>query len=144
MRTELSSENVNVEHSYIKVNKSSLPEEEMYVDGTDFTSENLEKKDQIMKIVEEIFPKRNLKINQDKTEPTELVRGGRNTETWRIVKKWIRDAEDIIRRKQLAIAGMNDLQTVWIRKDHISGLRCLRLNKALVKPVRYTNVGPGV
>ena len=71
------------------------------------------------------------------------MRGGRNTETWRIVKKWIRDAEDII-RKQLAIAGMNDLQTVWIRKDHISELRRLKLNKALVKPVCYTIVGPGV
>ena len=49
------------------------------------------------------------------------------------------DAEDIIRRKQLAIANMNNLNKVWIRRDHISESRRLKLYKPLVKPVLTYN-----
>ena len=69
-----------------------------------------------------VFPSRNLKVNEDKTEHTFLQRGDCNTETWRNVKKvgsLLGDSEDIIRRKELAISSMNKLQAVWIRREHI-------------------------
>ena len=51
----------------------------------------------------------------------------------------ISDAEDIIRRKQLAIASMCTLQKTWIRKDHISEICRLKQYKTLVKPVLTYN-----
>ena len=116
MRNEVNKNYATIEHSYCKIEKSSLPEEEVYADDTDFISNNIEKKELIMKAVEKVFPERNLKINQDKTEQTEMERGNRNTESWRNIKKvgsLLGDSEDIIRRKQLAITSMNSLQKVF-------------------------------
>ena len=80
----------------------------------------------MLKTAEKVFPERNLKH-------TVLERGNRNTEAWRNIKKvgsLLGDAEDIIRRKQLAIASMDNLNKVWIRRDHISESRRLELYKS--------------
>ena len=142
MRSEVNSRDVRIEHSHSKAVKSCLPEEEIYADDIDFTSDNIERKEIVLKTAEIIFPTRNLKINQDKTEHMVIERGNRNTERWINVKKvgsLIGDAEDIIWRKQLAIASMCTLQKVWIRKDHISEICRLKLYKTLVKPVLTYN-----
>ena len=44
MRSEVNSRDVRIEHSYSKAVKSCLPEEEIYADDTDFTSDNIERK----------------------------------------------------------------------------------------------------
>ena len=77
-----------IEHSYaIKKKKYNLPEEEIYADDTYFTSLDKEEKDNILKAAEKIFPTRNLKINEDKTEHTVIKRGDRNIESWRYANK---------------------------------------------------------
>ena len=50
-------------------------------------------------------------------------------------------SEDIARRKQLSIVGMNKLQSVWIRKDHIRLSKRLALYRQLVKPLLVYNCG---
>ena len=92
--------------------------------------------------MEKVFPSRNLKVNADKTEHTTLERGDRNTKSWRYVKKvgsLLGDAEDIMRRKQLAIASMNSMNKIWIRRTKIRENRRLKLYNALVKPVLTYN-----
>ena len=96
----------------------------------------------MIETVNTVFPSRNLKVNEDKTEHTFPQRGDRNSEIWRYVKKvgsLLGDSEDIIRRKQLAISSMNKLQAVWIRRDHISEETRLRLYNYLVVLVPLYN-----
>ena len=96
----------------------------------------------MIETVNTVFPSRNLKVNEDKTEHTFPQRGDRNSEIWRYVKKvgsLLGDSEDIIRRKQLAISSMNKLQAVWIRRDHISEETRLRLYNYLVVLVLLYN-----
>ena len=50
-------------------------------------------------------------------------------------------SEDMARRKQLSIVGMNELQSVWIRKDHIRLSKRLALYRQLVKPLLVYNCG---
>ena len=119
---------------------SNLPEEIVYVDDTDFIANNLQRKEAIVKAVEKVFPSRNLKVNAGKTEHTTLERGDRNTESWRYVKKvgsLLGDTEDIMRRKQLAIASMNSMNKIWIRRTKIEIK--YKLYNALVKPVLTYN-----
>ena len=144
IRFEVKGSDPAVEHSYAIKKQSNLPEEEIYADDTDFASKDKEEKDKTLKAAEKIFPTRNLKINEDKTEHTVIERGNHNTESWRNVKKvgsLIGDTEDIMRRKQLAIASLNSLFKIWIRKDHISENRRLKLYQSLVKPILTYNCG---
>ena len=131
-RFEVNRTDPEIEHAYSKIKRSNLPEEEVYADDTDFTSDSKEQKDKVVKAAEKVFPTRNLKTNEHKTEHTGVERGDRNTETWthvKIVGSLIGDAEDITKRKQLAIASMNNLQKVWIRKDPISENRRLHCTR---------------
>ena len=112
----------DTKHSYSKTEKSSLPKEIAYSGYTDFISKTKEEKSHIIGTVNAVFPSRNLKVNEDKTEHTFLQCRNWNTETWRNVKKvgfLLGDSEDIIQRKQLAMSSMNKFQVVWIRRDHI-------------------------
>ena len=129
--------------SYCRIVKSKLPEEIIYVDDTtDFISNNEIRKKVIIEMVNRVFPSKNLKVNKEKTEHTIPIRGDRNTETWRSVKKvgsLLEDSEDIIRRKQLALASMNKLERVWIKRDHVSELKRLRMYNSLVLPALLYN-----
>ena len=99
-----------------------LPQEATYADDADFLTTSEEEKNTITEKIGEILLRDNLKVNNSKTEQTEIFRGERNTEQWMTVKKLgslLGDTEDIQRRKQLSIASMNRLNHIWIRKDHI-------------------------
>ena len=64
-----------------------------------------------------------------------MQHGDCNTETWRNVKKigcLLGNSEDIIRSKQLAKSSMKKLQAVWLRRDHISEEKWLKLFNCLV------------
>ena len=71
-----------------------------------------------------------------------MQRGDCNTETWRNVKKigcLLGNSEDIIRRKQLAKSSMKKLQAVWLRRDHISKEKRLKLFNYLVLSILLYN-----
>ncbi|XP_065058555.1 uncharacterized protein LOC135686281 [Rhopilema esculentum] len=120
-------------------------EEAIYADDADFLTTSELEKNIITEKIGEILLRDNLKVNNSKTEQTEIFRGDRNTERWRTVKKLgslLSDTEDIQRRKQLSIASMNRLNHIWIRKDHVSEKLRLKLYRTLVKPVLICEDGP--
>ena len=133
----------SIEHSYMKVNHTNLPKEIIYADDTDLLAKEEKEKLDTLDAVNVTFPSCNLKVNDDKTEHTIIKRcADRNDETWRHVKKvgsLLGDSEDMIRRKQLAMASMNRLQSVWLRKDHISEAKRLRLYNCLIFPILLYN-----
>ena len=119
-----------------------LHQEAIYADDADFLTISEQEKNTITEKIGEILLRDNLKVNDSKTEQTEIFRGERNTEQWRTVKKLgclLGDTADIQRRKQLSIASMNRLNHIWIRKDHISEKLRLKLYRTLVKPVLMYN-----
>ena len=98
VRNDDSQSHIKIEHSYSKVLKTQTCQGKKY-NADDFTTKSKEKKEAKLRAVEKIFPTRNLKANQDKSEHTVLERGARNTKTWRNVKKagsLLGDTEDII------------------------------------------------
>ena len=144
LRRQADATDILYEHCYANVPRSMLPDEIVYADDTDFITENEAKRYVIVHTAADTLLKTNLLVNDDKTEHTVIERGDRNTETWRYVKKLgslLGDSEDIAHRKQLAIAGMNQLAKVWIRKDHIRELLRLDLYDILVKPILTYNCG---
>ena len=65
-----------------------------------------------------------------------------NNELWRNTKKLgslLGDKEDILQRKQLAIASLRNLNEIWIRKNRIRPEIRLKLYKTIVKPVLLYN-----
>ena len=125
------------ENSYSKVKRVSLSEEMIYADDTDILSTDQREKARVLNTIREVFPERNLQIIVDYTEHTILNRVKKKAEPWREVEKLeslVGDKECIARRKQLIIAAMNNMEKVWIRKDHISEKHRLKLYSTLVKP----------
>ena len=142
---------------------SSLPQETIYADDVDFITTEKEKQHNLSKYVKEILLEENLKVNESKTEETILERKIKvpyrcerteginlkitkldNEEKWRTVKKLgslLGDIEDVCRRKQLSIAALNKLQSIWIRKEKIKQALKIKLYKSLVKPVLVYNSG---
>ena len=60
--------NLQVEHSYSKVKKVSLPGEMIYADDIDILSTDQREKAKVLNIICEAFPDRNLQIKVDMTE----------------------------------------------------------------------------
>ena len=142
---------------------SSLPQETIYADDVDFITTEKEKQHNLSKYVKEILLEENLKVNESKTEETILERKIKvpyrcerteginlkitkldNEEKWRTVNKLgslLGDIEDVCRRKQLSIAALNKLQSIWIRKEKIKQALKIKLYKSLVKPVLVYNLG---
>lgn len=130
----------NSEHSYCK--KSSIPDEIIYADDTDFVSEDKRRRDILTKNIADILKEGNLKVNGDKTEQTIIQRGDKLTEHWRKVTKLgslLGDQEDILRRKTPSTAAMNSMNKVWVRNKRISIEKWLKLYNLLVKPVLMYN-----
>ena len=90
-----------------------------YADDCDFLNENAEADRVITLEISRLLKKENLVLNDDKTEKTLLEREtDKNKESWRMVKKLgslLGDAEDVIRRIQLASVAMTKINKVWIR-----------------------------
>ena len=143
MRANLNQADTNIEHAYSRKQEgSALPPELCYADDSDYPTLTLARKEEILTATYEVLPQRNLKVNQDKTEHTIIKRGG--DEEWRKVRKLgslLGVSEDMARRKQLSIVGMNELQSIWIRKDQIHLSRRLALYRQLVKPLLVYNCG---
>ena len=151
------------EHAYHKQQEPTLPNEAIYADDADFISDDINQQGKLKLNVKDILLEENLKVNETKTEETVLERiskvkfkckqtDGINLtvvkqdyeEKWRAVKKLgslIRDSEDLSRRKQLSIVSLNNLNNIWIRKDHIKQSLRIQLYKSLIKPILMYNSG---
>ena len=77
--------NPEIEHSDSKVKELSLPGEMIYADGTDILYTDQQEKVKVLNTIWEVFPKRNLPSNAEKTEYTILKRGKKKAEPWREV-----------------------------------------------------------
>ena len=121
---------------------SSIPEELIYADDSDFVTEDIKVRNLLTNRVADILAEGNLKVNNNKTEQTVIRRGEKSTEDWRHTKKLgslLGDEEDIARRKTLATATMQNMNKVWVRNKKVSIKKRLKLYNALVKPVLTYN-----
>ena len=131
-----------LDHPYNIPNTSNLPTEKIYADDADFLSISEHQKDVNTTQIGSILLRRNLLVNDDKTENTVFRRDTRINEPWRMSKKLgslLGDSEDIQRRKNLAIAASCKLNKIWIGKSKVSLKRRLHLYNSLVKPVLLYN-----
>ena len=86
MRQKIYSKKPEIEHCYVM--QSSIPDELIHADNGDFVTEDINTREYIKSIVKETLAEDNLKVNDDKTEETELVRHKtKGEEEWRNVKK---------------------------------------------------------
>ena len=143
LRDKLITNDIISEHSYCAQYIPPHPEEAIYADDADFISTSTTRRNKLLNIVSPTLNNENLKVNNSKTEHTILARKkDQEQETWRSTKKLgslLGDREDIARRKQLAIAAMNEIQTVWIRSIH-TGLRTrMQLYNSIVLHVLLYN-----
>ena len=144
LRVTVDANDIRMEHNYAITQNTMLPDEAIYADDTDFIHEDESRKNIVVAVAADTLLISNLLVNDDKTEHTVIERGDRNTELWRSTKKLgslLGDVEDIANRKQLAIAGMNEMNKIWIRKDRISESRRLGLYGTLVKSILTYNCG---
>ena len=107
--------NPDIDHSYAR--KSILPREMEYADDSDFPCENKEDGKYLKSIVKDVLVERNLKVNEDKTEETEIKREKKKeNEKWRKTKKLgslLGDYDDMKRREQLSNQAMCELKQLW-------------------------------
>ena len=124
--------------------KSSLPTELEYADDSDFPFESKEEAEHLKRIVKETLGERNLKVNDDKTEETFIIRERKKSdENWRKTKKLgslLGDYEDMRRREQLSNNAMAEVKKLW-KKSKVSNNRKLQLYRTLVKTVLTYNFG---
>ena len=82
-------------------------------------------------------------MNETKTEHTHIERHtDRIEEEWRTTKKLgslLGDAEDMLRRQQLATVAFGKLWTLWIRRSLVSEDLRIRLYNAFVLPILCYN-----
>ena len=147
---------INKEHSYSKQLTTTIPEEIIYADDADFITDNIERKKRINVIIKDMLLQDNLKVNDDKTEHTTLIRKNINTkqiaverkkekeniEPWRDVIKLgskLGDREDIIHRKQLSNNAMDKMNNIWFNSDKIKVELRIKMYKSLIKPILLYN-----
>ena len=92
--------------------------------------------------MKETLGERNLKVNNDKTEETFIIRERKKSdEKWRKTKKLgslLGDYEDMRRREQLSNNAMPEVKKLW-KKSKVSNKRKLHLYRTLVKTVLTYN-----
>ena len=122
-----------------------LPLDIAYADDVDFVSHNRTFLDQMERIIPTCLKHWFLIVNESKTERTSLRRETtRMTEVWRTTKKLgslLGDAEDVARRKQLALVAFRRMWTIWLRRQQINEALRLRLYNAFIVPVLTYNMG---
>ena len=116
-----------------------------YADDTDFVSSSRSFLDEIERIAPACLAEWSLTINASKTERTSISRhADRIQEEWRMTRKLgslLGEAEDVVRRKQLANVAFRKLWTLWFRRSQISLQLRLRLYLSFVVPVQYGYMG---
>ena len=116
--------------------ENNIPHEIAYADDVDFVSIKGFKD---IPTIQEHLNNVNLHVNASKTEFTKITK---NEDSWRKIKKvgsLLGDNEDICRRKQLANAAIQKLNSVWFRKDRIKQHIRIKLYRTIVKSVLLYN-----
>ena len=72
VRAELNKDNIHIEHDYTC--SSSLPQEMIYADDSDYPITDTTKQQEIIAATYRVLPERNLKVNASKTEYTHIRR----------------------------------------------------------------------
>ena len=128
--------------------EEEYPEEMIYADDYDNVTTEPEKKELFKSKAKEVLGKDNLLVNEDKTEETTIRRAKHDRKTkeknepWRDTIKLgskLGDKEDIVRRKQLAIGKMVQMQKILKRKNVVRIEKKMKLYNALVKSVLMYN-----
>lgn len=109
----------------------------------------LKRRNKVNNIVKDVLLKENLKVNNEKTEHTILIRKNatrnedkKKIEPWRSVVKlgsMLGDSDDIAHRKQLSNNAMNKMNNVWFKKDKIKVDLRIKMYKTLIKPILLYN-----
>ena len=131
------------DHEYPCQFPSTCPPEELtYADDADKISLSKEMDDFYNSIVSTTLGEDNLQVNNDKTEKISLERGNRDTEQWRESIKLgssLGDPEDILRRKQLALAAFRKMKRIWLDKHKVSLEKKIELLESLVMSIFFYN-----
>ena len=124
-----------------KLKNLNLPTNELaYADDVDFIFSTLRAARDQIPIISSTLKKYNLKVNETKTELTNVKR---NTHDWKGVRKLgslINEKEDIIKRRNLAQIAYNDLEKMWKNKIIPESLK-LHLYDTLITPILMYNCG---
>ena len=128
---------------WIEKMESSIPEEIVYAEDSDFITEIEKTKDKIYEKAKEIMKRKNLLVNKGKTEYTTVKRGSKDEVTeWRNVIKLgskLGDQEDIQRRKELATIALAKNDAIWKKNWKTKLTTRIQLYEMLVKNVLLYN-----
>ena len=122
---------------------TSLPNEMIYADDSDFISTDITRDEKIQNIAKPILERHSLIVNEDKWEKTTITKGTAEEEKgWRNTKKLgslLGDYEDMKRREQLSTAVMKSTKKIWpTSKLRIN--KKLKIYKSIVKPILTYNM----
>ena len=89
VRTFVNIRKPEIEHDYCQQKRSSIPNELVYADDSDFATEDKNERDLIAENIAGILKKGNLLVNEEKTEHTVIKRDkDKLMERWRKVISW--------------------------------------------------------
>ena len=123
----------------------NMPHYIAYADDVDFIRSSNVFLNEVQRLAPGCLLQWHLVINESKTEHTNIhKRNTRDVEQWRKTRKLgslLGDAEDVTRRKQLAVVAFQRMWSLWVRKRHISeGLRLILYNAFIVPVSRFARV----
>ncbi|XP_065193065.1 uncharacterized protein LOC135824262 [Sycon ciliatum] len=116
-----------------------LPHESRYADDVNYYSTSLDWLRAALPIIAKVLESWSLYVN---TQKTEWVTVSSTTENWKTVKQLgslMATNEDIQRRKQWATIAFKNMYTLWLRREHVSEARRVRLYNAYVLPTLLYN-----
>ena len=120
------------------------PNELIYADDYDFTTDDEETKSMVIRDVSKILASGNLQVNDTKTEVITLKRSNNDTEGWQKIKKLcslLGDKEDIKNRKRLANIAFTKPECIWLSRRNIFIQRRSKLYSMLIKSILLYNCG---
>ena len=132
----------------IDLENMELPEEMIYADDYDNVTTDINKRNRFLNKAPDILRRHNLKVNEEKTEQTELRRHKHDrknkitNEPWRETVKLgskLGDREDMKKRRQLATGSMNKMNDILRRHKKVNVNKRLKLYNALVKSILTYN-----
>ena len=117
-----------------------LTKELIYADDVDLIFDTEEEARNNITIIANTLKESNLKVNEAKTEYTNVRR---NTNEWKKTRKLgnlIDENEDVLKRRTLAQLAFNSLNNMW-QRTIISEQKRLKLYDALITPILLYNCG---
>lgn len=117
-----------------------LTKELVYADDVDIIFDTEEEARNNITIIANTLKESNLKVNETKTEYTNVKR---NTDDWKKTRKLgnlIDEKEDVHKRRTLAQLAFNSLNNMW-QRTNINEQKRIKLYDALITPILLYNCG---